>query len=56
MSTHTRVCLQVCGVKLKHEESVETVTPALDLTVSSCMSLYTSAQHHLWLMWCLFVC
>lgn len=41
MSTHRRVCLQVSGVKLKRE--VEVSTPAVHLTVNSCMSVYTSA-------------
>lgn len=38
MSTPRRVCLQVSGVKLKHEESVEASHPP----VSSCISVYTS--------------
>lgn len=42
MSTPRRVCLQVSGVKLKHEESVEASHPP----VSSCMSVYTSVLTH----------
>lgn len=41
MSTRKRVCLQVSGVKLKHEEPVDVLTPALHPTVSSCMPVHT---------------
>lgn len=50
---HTQSCL-LTSFWCEAQTSVETSTPALYPTVSSCMSLHTSAQHRLWLIW--FVC
>lgn len=36
MFTHGNVCLQVSGVKLKHEEPVEVSTPASHPIVNLC--------------------